>query len=181
MMSVKMVLFVERIIVQLHLVLTQNLIVVINQLQEMIIFAHLYVRVQKMKEIVMLMMNVKMVIFVDQTIVQPHLVLPLKSIVAINQLLEMNIFVHLEFLVEKMKEIVILTMNAKSTTFVDQIIVQHHLVLTLKLIAVMKQLQEMKIIVHLEILVEKVKEIVIPMKNAKKVQSVIQPNVHPSL
>ena len=51
--------------------------------------------VLKMKEIVILTMNVKMVFFVDQTIVQLHLALPLKLIVVINQLLEMNIFVHL--------------------------------------------------------------------------------------
>ena len=51
--------------------------------------------VLKMKEIVMLMMSVKMVLFVDQTIAQLHLVLTLKLIVVINQLLEMNIFVQL--------------------------------------------------------------------------------------
>ena len=82
--------------------------------------------VLKMKEIVILMMSVKMVFFVDQTIVQLHLVLTQKLIVVINQLLEMNIFVHLEFLVEKMKEIVILIMNAKQTFFVIlQLVVQH--------------------------------------------------------
>ena len=41
--------------------------------------------VLKMKEIVMLMMSVKIVFFVDQTIVQFHLVLNLKLIVVINQ------------------------------------------------------------------------------------------------
>ena len=51
--------------------------------------------VLKMKEIVILMMNVKMVFFVDQTIAQMHSVLTLKLIVVINQLLEMNIFVQL--------------------------------------------------------------------------------------
>ena len=61
----------------------------------------------------------------------------LKLIVVISQLLEMKIFVQLELLVEKMKEIVILTMNVNATTFVDQIIVQLQLVLTLKLIAVL--------------------------------------------
>ena len=40
----------------------------------------------KMKEIVILMMIVKMVFFVDQTIVQVHLVLAQKLIVVINQL-----------------------------------------------------------------------------------------------
>ena len=39
-------------------------------------------------------------------------------------------------LVLKMKEIVIQTLNVKATTFVDQIIVQLHLISTLKLIAV---------------------------------------------
>ena len=76
-----------------------------------------------MKEIVMLMMSVKMVLLVDQTIVQLHLVLTLKLIVVINQLLEMNIFVHLEFLVEKMKEIVMLMMNVRMVFIVDQTIV----------------------------------------------------------
>ena len=88
--------------------------------------------VLKMKVIVILMMSVKMVFFVDQTIAWLHLVLILKLIVVINQLLEIFIFVHLEFLVEKMKEIVMLMMNVKMALFVDQIIVQLHLDLTLK-------------------------------------------------
>ena len=83
------------------------------------------------------MMSVKMVFFVDQTIAQLHLVLTLKLIVVINQLLEMNIFVHLEFLVEKMKEIVILMMSVKLVLIVDQTIVWLHLVLNLKLIVVL--------------------------------------------
>ena len=41
----------------------------------------------------------------------------------------------------KMKEIAILTMNVKATTFVDQIIVQLHLILTMKLIAVVSLLK----------------------------------------
>ena len=48
-----------------------------------------------MKEIVILMMNVKMVLFVDSTIAQLHSVLTLNLIVVINQLLEMKIFVQL--------------------------------------------------------------------------------------
>ena len=48
----------------------------------------------------------------------------------------MKIFVHLEFLVEKMKEIVILIVNVKPTIFVDLTTAQLHMVLTLKLIAV---------------------------------------------
>ena len=87
--------------------------------------------VLKMKEIVMLMMSVKMVLFVDRTIVQLHLVLTSKLIVVINQHLEMNIFVHLEFLVEKMKEIVMLMMSVKMVFIVDQTIVQLLLVLPL--------------------------------------------------
>ena len=66
-----------------------------------------------MKEIVIHMMNVKATTFVDQTIVQLHLALTLKLIVVIKQLLEMNIFVQLELPVEKMRGIVILTINAK--------------------------------------------------------------------
>ena len=92
--------------------------------------------VLKMKEIVITIIIVKMVFFVDQTIAQLHLVLTLKLIVVINQLLEMNIFVHLEFLVEKMKEIVILIVNVKPTTFVDLTTAQLHLVLIVKLTAV---------------------------------------------
>ena len=96
--------------------------------------------VLKMKEIVTFMTSVKMVLYVDQTIVQLHLVLTQKLIVVINQLLDMKIFVHLEFLVEKMKEIVMLMMSVKMVLLVDQTIVQLHLVLTLKLIAVVLKL-----------------------------------------
>ena len=94
--------------------------------------------VPKVKETVLiLMISVKMVLFVDQTIAQLHLVLTLKLIVVINQLLEMKVFVHhLEFLVEKMREIVTPIVNVKPTTFVDLTTAQLHLVLTLKLIAV---------------------------------------------
>ena len=92
--------------------------------------------VLKMKEIVILMMSVKMVFFVDQTIAQLHSVLTLKLIVVINQLLEMRIFVHLQLLVEKMKEIVILMMNVKMVFLVAQIIVQPHLVFLLLQIVV---------------------------------------------
>ena len=69
--------------------------------------------VLKILEIVIHMKNVKMVLFVDQTIAKLHLVLTLKLIVVINQLLEMNSFVHLEFCVEKMKGIVILMMSVR--------------------------------------------------------------------
>ena len=69
--------------------------------------------VTKMREIVILMMSVKTVFSVDQAIVQLHLVLTQNLIAVINQLLAMNIFVQLEFLVEKMKEIVIKVSGAK--------------------------------------------------------------------
>ena len=91
--------------------------------------------VLKMQEIVMLMMSVKMVLSVDQTIVQLHLVLTLKLIVVINQLLEMKIFVYLEFIVGKMKEIVMLMMNVRMALVVDQTTVQLHWALTLKVTA----------------------------------------------
>ena len=83
------------------------------------IFVHLEFLVEKMKEIVIPMMSVKMVLLVDQTIVHLLLVLTLKLIAVFKQPLEMKIFVHLEFFVEKMKEIVILMMNVKMVLFVD--------------------------------------------------------------
>ena len=92
--------------------------------------------VLKMKVVVVLMMSVRMVSYVDLIIVQLHLVLTLKLIVVINQLLEMNIFVHLEFLVKIMREIAILMMSVMMVFFVGQTIVYLHLVLTLKLIVV---------------------------------------------
>ena len=94
--------------------------------------------VLKMKEIVILMMSVKMVFIVDQTIAQLPLVLTLKLIVVINQLLEMKVFVHLEFLVEKMREIVMPIVNVKATSFVDQITAQLILALVLKLTVVLQ-------------------------------------------
>ena len=82
--------------------------------------------VLKMKVVVVLMMSVRMVSYVDLIIVQLHLVLTLKLIVVINQLLEMNIFVHLESLVMKMKEIVIQIMNVKQTlSVILETVVQH--------------------------------------------------------
>ena len=77
-----------------------------------------------------------MFLLVDQTIAQLFKVLNLKLIVVINQLLGMKISVHLEFLVEKMKEIVTLIVNVKAAFFVDITTVQFHLVLTLKVIVV---------------------------------------------
>ena len=72
------------------------------------------------------MMNVRMVLPVDQTIVQILLDFILNLIAVMSQLLEMKIFVNLEYLVQKMKEIVILMKNAKKISYVDQIIVHIH-------------------------------------------------------
>ena len=55
---------------------------------------------QKMKEIVILMMTVKMAFYVDLTIAQFHLILTLKLIAVRPQLLEMNTFVQLIILVQ---------------------------------------------------------------------------------
>ena len=68
-----------------------------------------------------------------------------------------------------MKDIVILMMSVKMVFFVEQTIAQLHLDLVLDIIVAIKQNLVMKISVLLLILVEKEKEIVIPMKNAKKV------------
>ena len=105
--------------------------------------------VLKMMEIVILMTYVKRILLVDQTIVQVHLVLNPKLIAVINQLLEMNIFVNLEFLVEKMKEIVMLMMSVKRIFFVDQTTALLHLILPLRLIVVINQLLEMNIFVQI--------------------------------
>ena len=90
-----------------------------------------------MREIVILMMSVEMVFYVDLTIAHFHLVFTQKLIVVIKQLLEKKIFVYLEFLVEKMKEIVILMMNVKKVIFVPSC-AQLCLVLNLELIAVLQ-------------------------------------------
>ena len=68
-----------------------------------------------------------------------------------------------------MKDIVILMMSVKMVFFVEQTIAQLHLDLVLDIIVAIKQNLVMKTSVQLLILVEKVKEIVIPMKNANKV------------
>ena len=91
--------------------------------------------VLKMREIVILMMSVKMVFYVDQTIAHFHLDFIYKLIVVINEFLEKKTFVKLEYLVEKMKEIAILMMNVKMVFFVPSR-AQLHLVLAQKLIAV---------------------------------------------
>ena len=71
MVSVKTVSFVDQTTAQPHLDFTLKLIVVIIQLWEMKIFAHLENLAEKMKEIVILIMNVKMVL--DVQAVQPVL------------------------------------------------------------------------------------------------------------
>ena len=68
--------------------------------------------VMRMKQIVILIMNVKRVCNVDQTIVQLHLLLILKLIVVMLLYLEMKNFV-LFCLVDKMKEIVISILSVK--------------------------------------------------------------------
>ena len=78
MTSVKMALLVDQTIAQFHLVLTLELIVVINQLLEVNIFVQLQILVVNMKEIVIPMKNVNLVLIVDQTIAQIHLVLTLE-------------------------------------------------------------------------------------------------------
>ena len=74
--SVKMALCVElgQTNVQVHLVLTLKLIVVINQLLEMNIFVQLCLHVERMKEIVIPIVNVNTTTFVGQITVQIHLV-----------------------------------------------------------------------------------------------------------
>ena len=85
--------------------------------------------VLEMKEIVIQMMNVKVIFFVDQTTVWLHLVLALKLIAVIKPILKIALMI---ILVLKMKEIVIHMMNVKEIFFVDQTIVYLLLVLTLK-------------------------------------------------
>ena len=56
------------------------------------IFAHLKIHVEQIKEIVTLMMNARTAYFVDQTIVQIPLAFIQNLIAVMSQLLEMNIF-----------------------------------------------------------------------------------------
>ena len=102
------------------------------------IFAHLKIHALQIKEIVILMMNVRMAFSVDQTIVRILLDFILSLIAVMPQLLEMKTFVQLQILVVKIKEIVILTMSAKLVLLVDQIIVQLLLVLALEQIVVIQ-------------------------------------------
>ena len=89
----------------------------------MMISVHLKILVHKIREIVILMMSVIMVLLVEQIIVQILLDFILNLIAVMPYLLEMNIFVHLEYLVEKVKEIVMLMMSVKMVWVVDQTIV----------------------------------------------------------
>ena len=70
--SVKQVLYVVQRIVQSHLVLIGTQIVVMMQLLGTKIFAHWIILVNLEKVIVILMMNARMVYFVDQKIVKIH-------------------------------------------------------------------------------------------------------------
>ena len=91
------------------------------------------------KEIVTLIMIVRLAFYVDQTIVQISLDFILKLIAVINQLLEMNIFVQKLIPVQYMKEIVIQIMNVKknfSVTLLHLIAAQKVLDLHLMWIAV---------------------------------------------
>ena len=127
MMNVRMVLSVVQTIVQLCLDFILNLIAVMPQLLEMKIFVHLEYLVQKMKEIVTHMMNVRMVLSVVQTIVQIPLDFIMNLIAVITQVLEMNIFVQTIILVLYMKEIVILAVNVKPTLSVTLLIAAQHI------------------------------------------------------
>ena len=80
-----------------------------------------------------------------------------------------GIFAPLKIHVAQKKEIVILMMNVSLVLLVDQTIVQ-----IMILIAVMSQLLEMNIFVHLEFLAEKMKEIVMLMRSVKRVLFVDQ-------
>ena len=88
MISVKMVWLVDQIIAWLLSILTLKLTAVLNVILQVVekLDSAIVTLVLKMKEIVMLMMSVKMVLNVDQTTVHPHLDLTQKLIVAINQL-----------------------------------------------------------------------------------------------
>ena len=88
----------------------------------------------------MLVMSVKMVLIVDQIIVLHHLVLTQMLIVVVTVPLQAmeKLDSAIVTLVEKIKEIVIQTLNVKATIFVDQTTVLLHLVLTLKLIVVQR-------------------------------------------
>ena len=90
--------------------------------------------VLKMKEIVILMISVRMVLYVDQIIAQIHLALILILIVVSNHLLEVKTFVC-QIFVDMIKGIMILIVNALVTIFVAQTTAWLHWVLTMELTA----------------------------------------------
>ena len=96
--SVKLVLYVVQRIVQSHLVLIGTQIVVMVQLLGTKIFAHLIVLVNLEKVIVILLMNARMVYFVDQKIVKIHhqwIVVSLKVINYLRHVLFLFNFVNI--------------------------------------------------------------------------------------
>ena len=113
MVSVKTVSFVDQTTAQPHLDFTLKLIVVIIQLWEMKIFAHLENLAEKMKEIVILIMNVKMVL--DVQAVQPILDSVQIYIVAHKEELIMveGVFVQVLTLVALTKVTVTMMANAR--------------------------------------------------------------------
>ena len=96
--SVKLVLYVVQRIVQSHLVLIGTQIVVMMQLLGTKIFAHLIILVNLEKVIVILLMNARMVYFVDQKIVKIHhqwIVVSLKVIHYLLHVLFLSNFVNI--------------------------------------------------------------------------------------
>ena len=113
MVSVKVVSFVAQTTAQPYLDFTLKLIVVIIQLSEMKIFAHLENLAEKIKEIVILKMNVKMVL--DVQAVQPILDSVQIYIVAHKEelIMEDGVFVQVVTHVALMKVTAIIIMIAR--------------------------------------------------------------------
>ena len=83
--------------------------------------------VEKMKEIVMLMMSVKMALLVDQTIVQLHLVFILKLIVVIPMIIHVMIHVcilDLKVTIFVMMKTIIVDVNGMEETVVVVMLTQ---------------------------------------------------------
>ena len=123
--------------------------------------------VLKMKEIAILTMSAKRVLYVDQTIVHFHQVLTLKLIAVINQLMEMKIFVHQEFLVDQMKGIVILMMTVK-LVFVAQTIAQIHLALIQEQIAAILALVTVVVLIIQEIAIVMMKTTIVDVNGMEE-------------
>ena len=108
-----------------------KLIVVILQLSGMKTFAHLIILVMKMREIVILQLSAKIVLFVDQIIVQHLLDLVMKLIVVRLKIatlqqataMETGVFALVAILVGKMKATVIMMVNAMLVLYVEVTIV----------------------------------------------------------